>query len=96
MPTPTTPPQTDTYNSLEEIQLRKDQLAEAIEQEGEQIATLWGDLFKKREDSTKAEYVTSIITNSIAAIDAFLLVRKLVKNYSGLFSFLFPKKRKHR
>jgi hypothetical protein len=76
-----------TYNTLEEIRLRKEQLSEAIEQDSEKIGTMWSQLFTKRENTTKAEYLTTIVTNSITAIDAFLLVRKLVKSYRGLFSF---------
>jgi hypothetical protein len=34
-----------------------------------------------------------MVTNAITAIDAFLLVRKLVKNYNHLFSFFKGKKK---
>ena len=87
-----------TYNTLEEIQLRRNQLSEDIEREGEQIAVLWGDLFKRNEDSTRGEQIATLITNSITAIDAFLLVRKLIKNYSSVFRFLHRegKKKKNR
>lgn len=87
-----------TYNTLEEIQLRRNQLSEDIEREGEQIAVLWGDLFKRNEDSTRGEQIATLIANSITAIDAFLLVRKLIKNYSGVFRFFHRegKKKKNR
>ena len=87
-----------TYNTLEEIQLRRNQLSEDIEREGEQIAVLWGDLFKRNEDSTRGEQIATLITNSITAIDAFLLVRKLIKNYSDVFRFFHRegKKKKNR
>lgn len=87
-----------TYNTLEEIQLRRNQLSEDIEREGEQIAVLWGDLFKRNEDSTRGEQIATLITNSITAIDAFLLVRKLIKNYSSVFRFFHRegKKKKNR
>lgn len=87
-----------TYNTLEEIQLRRNQLSEDIEREGEQIAVLWGDLFKRNEDSTRGEQIATLITNSITAIDVFLLVRKLIKNYSGIFRFFHRegKKKKNR
>lgn len=87
-----------TYNTLEEIQLRRNQLSEDIEREGEQIAVLWGDLFKRSEDSTRGEQIATLITNSITAIDAFLLVRKLIKNYSDVFRFFHRegKKKKNR
>ncbi len=84
-----------TYNTLEEIQLRKDQLSQDIERDSELIHNLWDDVFKKKEDTTRGEYIASIVTNSIAAIDAFLLVRKLMKTYSGIFDFFrFGRKKK--
>ncbi|MBQ9672633.1 MAG: hypothetical protein IJV34_07250 [Prevotella sp.] len=85
--------QNATYSTLEEIQQRRDQLSEAIEQEGEQIADQWHSLFKKDEDTSKGEYIVSIINNGIMAVDAFLLVRKLMRNYGSLFG-LFQKKDK--
>jgi hypothetical protein len=84
-----------SYGTLEEIRLRKDQLSEAIEADSEQISTLWNGVFRKQEESTKGEYIASLVTNTITAIDAFLLVRKLMKNYSGLFSLFKSKKKRH-
>ncbi len=89
-------PQNETYNTLEEIQLRRDQLSEAIENDSELIAEKWHELFDKKEDSTKGEYIATIIGNTVTAIDAFILVRKLMKNYSGIFSFFKSKKKKNR
>ena len=83
---PTT--QIDTYNTLEEIQMRRDQLTESIEQDKVLIGNLWDELFTKREDATKGELIASIVTKSITAIDAFLMVRKLINNYGHVLSFL--------
>jgi len=85
---------TYTFGTLEEIQMRKDQLTDAIDTDSEKIAALWNELFKKREDSSKGEYIASIVTNTITAVDAFLMVRKLMKNYSGMLSFFKLKKTK--
>ena len=82
-----------TYHTLEEIRLRKEQLSEAIEQDNEQIGIMWNGLFKRNEDATKGEYIATMVTNAVTAIDAFLLVRKLVKNYNHLFSFFKGKKK---
>jgi hypothetical protein len=82
-----------TFHTLEEIRLRKDQLDEAINQDEEQIARLWNSLFTKKENSTKGEYIAAIVANSVTAIDAFLLIRKLTKSYSSVFKF-FKKKKK--
>lgn len=76
---------TTNYRSLEEIRLRKEQLFEELQSDNTRFSTLWGQLFVKRENSTKAEFLSGIIANSITAIDAFLLVRKLMKNYGSLF-----------
>lgn len=86
--------QKETYNTLEDLQLRRDELSEAIDKEGEHIMDLWHSLYKKDEESTRGEYIVSIINNSITAIDAFLLVRKLFKSYRYLFDFLNLSKRK--
>lgn len=83
-----------SYHTLEEIRVRKDLLSEAIEKDSDQIGVLWNSIFAKQEHSTKGEYIASIVTNSITAIDAFLLVRKLMKNYSNLFSFFGKSKKK--
>jgi hypothetical protein len=79
------------YNTLEEIQQRKQQLQANIRQHNEQISTLWGSLTTQQEPSSKGELVANLVSNSVTAIDAFLLVRKLMKSYSWLFK---RKKRK--
>ncbi len=86
--------QKESYNTLEEIQLRRDQLYEAIEQEEDQIADMWHELFSKKEDATKGDYIATIVSNTITAIDAFILVRKLMKNYSGVLNFFGNRKKK--
>lgn len=78
-PTPT------TYRTLEEIQQRKEQLTEELQKDSTRFSTLWGQLFVKRKDVPKGEFIASMVTNSITAIDAFLLVRKLLKNYRHIF-----------
>lgn len=84
------------YATLEEIRLRKDQLSEEIERDSAQIGNLWSQLFAKQENSSKGEYIATLVANSVTAIDAFLLVRKLMKNYSGVFRFFGGGKKKKR
>ena len=84
----------DTYTTLDEIRERKDQLLEELNGDNEQFTTKWHQLFTPRESSTKAEFVGGLITKSITAIDAFLVVRKLVKNYGSLFGLGKKKKKK--
>ena len=53
-------------------------------------------MFTPKENSTKGEYVASLVSNTVTAIDAFLLIRKLMKSYSGLFNFFGKKKTSRR
>ena len=79
------------YSSLEEIQSRKDELKATIDQQSGQISTLWHDLTTSTPAASKGEIVASVVSNSITAIDGFLLVRKIMKSYGFLFK---RKKRK--
>ena len=84
------------YHTLEEIRLRKEELASEIQQDSTKFSALWHQTFIKREGSTKGEYFSGLIANSITAIDAFLLIRKLMKNYGSLFGKTTRKsKKKH-
>lgn len=82
---PVQKPATTAYHTLEEIRQRKEQLSEELQKDSTRFSTLWGQLFVKRKDVTKGEFIASMVTNSITAIDAFLLVRKLFKNYRSVF-----------
>lgn len=82
---PVQKPAAPTYHTLDEIRQRKDQLSEELQKDSTRFSTLWGQLFVKRKDTTKGEFIASMVTNSITAIDAFLLVRKLLKNYRSIF-----------
>ena len=74
------------YNTLEDIQQRKEALQADIQKDNEQISTLWRNLTVPQKAETKGELITNLVSNSITAIDAFLLVRKLMKTYGHLFS----------
>ena len=80
-----------TYRNLEEIRERKLQLAEELNRDTAKMNMLWNKTFVKREDATKGEYITSMINNGIMVFDAFMLFRKLKRNYNSLFG---SKKRK--
>ena len=84
------------FQTLEELRLRKEEIASEIQKDSTKFNSLWNQTFIKREGSTKNEYISGLITNSITAIDAFLLVRKLIKNYRSLFGNSSHKsKKKH-
>ena len=81
------------YRTLEEIRQRKDQLLDEMQQDNKQFTTLWNQLFVKNENSSRGDYIASIVTNSVTVIDLFLLYRKLRKNYGGLMALFGKKKR---
>ena len=86
-----------TYRTLEEIRQRKDELLDQMQTDNKQFSTLWGEMFVKRENSSKGDYIASLVTNSVTVIDLFLLYRKLRKSYGGIMG-LFGKgksKKKH-
>lgn len=72
--------------------MRKDELLNELQQDNTKFTTLWNQVFLKREDNTKAEYITGLVSNGIVAFDTFLMIRKLMKNYG----FLFGKKNKRK
>ena len=80
-----------TYRTLEKIRQRKDELLEQIQTDNKQF-TLWNQLFVKREETSRGDYIASLVTNSVTIIDLFLLYRKLKKSYGGLRG-LFGKKK---
>ena len=78
------------YHSLEEIRQRKDELLNELQKDNTQFSTLWDQVFLKRENNTKSDYIAGLISNGIVAFDTFMLIRKLMKSYG----FLFGKKKK--
>jgi len=74
-----------TFNTLEEIQLRKQQLQSDIQTKNERISTLWSNLTAPQPSNSKGELIANLVANSVTAIDGFLLVRKLLKTYGWLF-----------
>ena len=74
-----------TYHTLEEIRQRKDELLDQMQGDNKQFTTVWNQIFVKRENNTKGDYIASLVTNSVTLIDLFLLFRKLRKNYKSLF-----------
>lgn len=87
---------THHYHTLEEIRLRKEELAAQIQQDSTKFSSLWNQTFVKREGNSKGEYISGLIANGVTAIDAFLLIRKLVKNYGSIFGKSSKKsKKKH-
>ncbi len=81
------------YRTLEEIRQRKDELLHDLQQDNTQFTKLWNQVFLKREDNSKTDYIAGLVSNGIVAVDTFFLVRKLLKNYGSLFNFSKKKRR---
>ena len=73
--------QTPQYNTLEDIALRKDELKAQLHDN----SGLWQGLWVPQKSESKGELIANLVSNSITAIDAFILVRKLMKTYGWLF-----------
>ncbi len=56
-----------------------------------EINNHWQQLITPQQTHTRGEFVATLVSNSITALDAFLLVRKLMRSYRTLF-----KRGKHR
>lgn len=74
-----------TYRTLEEIRQRKDELLDKMQGDSKQFTKLWNQVFVKSENSSRGDYIASLITNSVTVIDLFLLYRKLKRNYGSIF-----------
>ena len=78
--------QPTTYQTLEEIEQRKDEMRTALQTNSKQIGGFWHDLTAPQQANSKGELISNLISNSITAIDAFLLARKLMKTYGKFFN----------
>ena len=81
------------YRTLEEIRQRKDELLHDLQQDNTQFTKLWNQVFLKRDDNSKTDYIAGLVSNGIVAVDTFFLVSKLLKNYGSLFNFSKKKRR---
>ena len=77
---------TPAYRSIEEIQQRKEELRGNLQVESQKIGQLWSSLTAPQPANSKGEMIANLVTNSITAIDAFLLMRKLMTIYGKFFS----------
>ena len=73
------------FCTLDEIRERKDALLDEIQKDRDKVTSLWNQTFLKRDESSKGDYIASLVSNGFMALDAFLLVRKLMKGYGYLF-----------
>lgn len=81
------------YRTLDEIRERKDELLDELQKDSTKMSTMWNQVFLKREENSKGDYIASLVSNGVIAFDAFLLIRKLMKGYGILFGKNKKKKR---
>ena len=93
MQLPIQDPNTPSYQSLEDIQARKDQLLEELQTDNSQFGAKWNQLFTPKENSSKTEFIGSLLANSITVIDVFLTARKLFNTYGSIFGLKKKKRR---
>ena len=74
------------YHSLEEIQMRKEQLDEVIELENKEIQRLWGVLTEKDEEESRSEQIIKYIKYGMMAYDGMMTLRKLKRNYGSILN----------
>ncbi len=84
-----------TYRTLDDIRLRKQELRRQLDNRGEHINQLWSQVYTKREETTRGQFISNVISNSALAIDAFLMIRKLRRDYKSVAS-LFKRSKKRR
>ena len=82
-----------TYNSMEELLMRKEQLSEVIDLEDQEIKRLWSVLNAKDEQSTATQQMAKYFSYGVMAYDGLMMLRKLRRGY-GNFLNIFTSRRK--
>lgn len=74
-----------SYQSIEEIRLRKAALQKEIEADSAKIDEKWHSLFKKPEamskSATPSQRISGIISSGVCVLDGILLVWKLYRKF---------------
>lgn len=73
-----------TYVSIEQMNMRKDQLREVIALEDKEIKRLWGQL--TTEDLSRGGQIAAFVSYGVMAYDAVKMLRKLKKGYGSLLN----------
>ena len=53
-------------------------------------------MFISKEESSRGEYIASLVSKGFVAFDLFLTARKLMNTYGFLFGLKKSKKKKHK
>lgn len=74
--------QTPAYHSLEELQLRKEQLLGDIRNDSNNMTKMWRSLFSDRSsNSKKGLNMATVINTGAGLFDGFMLAWKLYKKF---------------
>ena len=87
---------THEYRTLEEIRQRKEELAEELQKDNTKFSTMWNQVFVSKEETSRGEYIASLVSKGFIAFDLFLTTRKLLNTYGFLFGLKKSKKKKHK
>ena len=81
------------YNSLEELQMRKEQLTEIIELENDEIKRLWNILSKDDEEElSRGKQIMKYVKYGMMAYDGIMLFQKLKQNYGSVLNIFKRRK----
>ena len=75
-----------TYGSIEQMKMRKDQLREVITLEDKEIKRLWDQLTKEDSQLSKGGQIAAFFSYGVMAYDAVMMLRKLKKGYGSLLN----------
>ena len=74
------------YGSIEQMQMRKEQLREVIELEDKEIRRLWTQLTSNDKNATRGEQIGTFVSYGVMAYDGLLMLRKLKRGYGNLLN----------
>lgn len=92
----TTDKNTQAFCSLADIRARKEQLQNEIYADEEKIASLWSELFYKKETqepATPVQRMSNMINMGAGVIDGVILGWKIYRKFKGSRS-IFKKRRR--
>lgn len=80
MKLPVQNPKTNNYQSLEDIQARKDELLDqTLHTENTHFSAKWNQLFMAKEDHSKTAFIGGLLVNGITVLDFILTARKALQ-----------------
>ena len=74
------------YGSIEQMQLRKEQLHDVIELEDKEIRRLWTQLTSNDKNASKGEQIAAFVSYGVMAYDGLMMLRKLKRGYGSLLN----------